>query len=228
VTGAATCEEVRESLSAVMDREWPALHREQVSEHLGGCPVCRSWEVRAHEATRRGRWGFPAPPDGLAEAITERLVVHPRSRWALPLRVVLGVVGWAIAVTALPALAFGVDPEATAHAAHELGSLNVALALALVLAAVQPRRAAGILPVFGGAMVLLVFTAGDDVLRGDTTWSHEAPHALVVAGFLLLLGLARTERDRTPPAPAPRTTTAGPAPGSAPVARRWGSQERAG
>jgi len=228
VTGAPTCVEVRESLSAVMDREWPALRREQVSEHLGGCPVCRSWEVRARDATRRVRLGFPAPSAGLDDRLTAAVVSRSRSRWAMPLRIALALVGWAIAVVSLPALVYGVDPEASMHAAHELGSLNVALALALVLAALRPRRAAGILPVLGGAMVLLVFTAGDDVLRGDTTWSHEAPHALVVAGFLLLLGLARTERDRTPPAPAPRTTTAGPAPGTTPVARGWGSQERAG
>jgi len=228
VTGAPTCEQVRESLSALMDREWPTLHREQVTEHLGGCPVCRSWEVRAHDATRRVRLGFPAPSPGLDDRLTAEVVSRSRSRWAIPLRIALALVGWAIAVVSLPALIYGVDPEATTHAAHELGSLNVALALALVLAAIRPRRAAGILPVFGGAVFLLVFTAGDDIFRGSTTWSHEAPHALVVAGFLLLLGLARTERDRTPAAPAPRTTTAGPAPGTTPVARRWGSQERAG
>ena len=228
MTGAPTCEAVRESLSALMDREWPSLRREQATEHLGACPECRSWQDRARDATRRVRLGFPAPPDGLAETIIGRVTSHPRSRWAVPLRIALAVVGLAIAVASLPALVYGVDPEAETHAAHELGSLNVALALALVLAAVRPRRAAGILPVFGGAVFLLVLTAGDDIVRGTTTWSHEAPHALVVAGFLLLLGLARTERDRTPVVPAPRSTTAGPAPGATPAGNRWGGQVRAG
>ena len=205
MTGAVSCPIVRESLSALMDQEWPALPREDVMAHLRACQDCRTWQDRAYTVTRRARAGSPAPPDGLALAVTHRLA--GRRRTGEPaLQVALGVVAAGVGLLALPALVLG-RAEASEHVAHELGALNLALAGAFLLAAFRPGRAAGLLPMFGILVVLLAVTAGDDLARGFTTWRHERPHAVVLAGFVLLVCLARMEARRTaPPAPGLRAT----------------------
>jgi predicted anti-sigma-YlaC factor YlaD len=109
----------------------------------------------------------------------------------------LVVVAGGVGLLALPALVFG-RAEAAAHVAHELGALNLALAGALLLAAIRPARAAGLLPVFGVVVVLLLVTAGDDLARGFTSWRHESAHALMIVGFVLLVCLARLESGRRP------------------------------
>ena len=198
------CEPVRESLSALMDREWPTLGREEVLAHLSECPDCRRWRDRAHEATRQTRAAVPQPPPALADSLLAALGGRRWSPWTLPVRVLLGLVGWGIAAFALPALVYGLDAEAPPHVAHEMGSLNVAIGLALALVALRPERARGVLPLFGVVVGLLVLTAGDDVVSGRTSWGHEAPHALVVAGFVLLLALVRLGRVPSRPDPLGR------------------------
>jgi predicted anti-sigma-YlaC factor YlaD len=200
-----SCEPVRESLSALMDREWPTLGRDEVMAHLDECADCRRWQDRAHAATRRARLSAPQPPDALAETLIMALAGRRWSRWMLPVRVLLAGVGWGIATFALPALIYGIDAEAPPHVAHEMGSLNVAIGLSLVLAAFRPRLATGVLPLVGAVVGLLVLTAGDDILRGSTTWQHEAPHALMVAGLVLLLAITRLERPSSGPDPRDRT-----------------------
>ena len=124
-----------------------------------------------------------------------------------------------VGLLALPALILG-EAEASEHVAHELGALNLALAGAFLLAALRPERAAGLLPMFGVLVVLLAVTAGDDLARGFTSWRHESPHAVVLAGFVLLICLARMESRRTaPPAPGRQRGATGDRP---PQGRRTG------
>jgi predicted anti-sigma-YlaC factor YlaD len=201
MTGAVSCATVRESLSALMDQEWPTLPREEVLTHLRGCPECRQWQDQARAATRGLRAAFPAPPPDLGLAVSRRLESRRRPG-ELVLQVALGLVAAGAGVLALPALVLG-RAEASEHVAHELGALNLALAGAFLLAAIRPSRAAGLLPLFGVVVALLLVTAGDDIVRGFTSWGHETTHALMVAGFVLLICLARLESARRPAPPAP-------------------------
>jgi predicted anti-sigma-YlaC factor YlaD len=201
MTGAVSCATVRESLSALMDQEWPTLPREEVLTHLRGCPDCRRWQDRARAATRGLRVAFPAPPADLGLSVSRRLAGRRRPG-ELVLQVALGLVAVGAGLPALPALILG-HAEASTHVAHELGALNLALAGAFGVAAIRPSRAAGLLPVFGVVVGLLLLTAGDDIVRGFTSWGHETEHSLMVAGFVLLVCLARLESARQPAPPAP-------------------------
>ncbi len=132
-------------------------------------------------------------------------------------RTLLVLVALACLALAAPALAFGQDAGAEVHEAHEMGSLEVGLAIGLLAAAWQPRRARGVLAVTGIAAALLVVTATDDISSGSTTVLHELPHALVVIGALLVWVLARRTPDIAPmwPIHAPVPV---PVPAPAPVA----------
>ena len=87
-------------------------------------------------------------------------------------------------------LLFGHDRSAPVHVAHEMGSFEVAVAIGFLVAARRPGRAMGMLSLMGVAAGLLVLTAALDLLAGRTGLSDEAPHLLVVAGWLLLRWLA--------------------------------------
>jgi predicted anti-sigma-YlaC factor YlaD len=212
------CAQVREALGALTDREWPALHREAIVTHLRACGACRRWQEQARAAARVVRAETPTPPVDLADIVIARLARRRRPGMVL-LQCALFGVGAAAATLAVPALVFG-RAEAPQHVAHELGALNVALALALMLSALSPRRSAGFLPVFGGLALLLLLTGGSDLHSGYTHWEHEVPHILFVVGFALLLLLTRAETAR-PPAPTPATRSpAASAPGAAAPSRR--------
>ena len=87
---------------------------------------------------------------------------------------------------AVPALLHGADEGAPLHVAHEVGSLDVALAVGFFAAAHRPSRARGMLPLAGAAAILLTVTAGADLASGDTAPLHELPHGVDVVGFALL------------------------------------------
>ena len=208
----ASCEPVQESLSALMDREWPTLTRDEVMAHLADCPDCRRWQDRAVRANRIARSAVPAAPVGLNESLLAALGGRRWSRWTLPVRILLGLVGWGIAAYAVPALVYGVDAEAPPHVAHEMGSLNVAIGLALVYVAFRPKHLGGVLPLFSVVVGLLLFTAGDDLFSGHTTPLREAPHALVAVGLVLLLVLNRLSRASSTPRPPDRSLAPAPTP----------------
>jgi hypothetical protein len=90
----------------------------------------------------------------------------------------------------IPALVFGTDGDAPIHVSHEMGSFALAVAVGFLVAAWRPARAQGMRALLGAAALLLVLTAGLDLARGSTSVSDEIPHALVVAGWLLLRRLA--------------------------------------
>jgi hypothetical protein len=104
----------------------------------------------------------------------------------------LGLVVAAMAQLALcgPVLLYGHDRSAPVHVAHEIGSFEVAVAIGFLVAARRPGRAMGMLSLTGVAAGLLVLTAALDLLAGRTNLADEAPHLIVVAGWLLLRRLA--------------------------------------
>ena len=100
-------------------------------------------------------------------------------RWPLP--------NWPYAYRLL---LFGQDHAAPVHVAHEMVFVDVAVAIGFLVAARRPARAMGMLSLVGIAAGLLVVTAVVDLMAGRTSLSDEAPHLLVVAGWLLLHRLA--------------------------------------
>jgi hypothetical protein len=102
----------------------------------------------------------------------------------------LAVVAVAQLALALPALLLGQDHSAPVHVAHEMDSLDVAVAVGFFVAARRPSRAIGMLGLVGVAAAMLVLTAGIDLGIGRTDLLDEAPHLAVVVGWVLLRRLA--------------------------------------
>jgi len=107
---------------------------------------------------------------------------------------VLALVQLAIAA---PMLILGHDHDAGVHAAHELGSFNLALAIAFVVGAVRPSLSAGLAWPCGVAAIGLAVTAVTDLFSGQTIGADEAQHLIAVAGAAVLVWQARTMGEKT-------------------------------
>lgn len=199
------CETIREGLSARLDGEEPGLDAEVLDLHLGSCPGCQAWVeeltalhriVRVREAepvpdlTAAILAAAPAPATG-PSAARGRAEPVSTARWAL----------FSVALTQLvlagPALLLGEDPGATVHVARELGAFDVALAVGLLVAAWQPARAWGLLPLAAALALVLGGTAVLDVVQGRAGSLGEVHHLLDLAGVAFLWWVAHDEHPRS-------------------------------
>jgi predicted anti-sigma-YlaC factor YlaD len=136
----------------------------------------------------------PAEPvPDLTAAIVAAHAPNPRreaARWSLV------VVATAQLLLALPSLL--VSDGAAVHTTRELGSWSAALAVGLLVAAWQPARARGMLPL--GLVLAGVLTLGAlvDIAAGTTAGAGESIHLLEIAGIALLWLLARREDEVVP------------------------------
>ena len=201
------CQPCREALSARIDGEDPGVPDELVERHLAGCRDCQAFADSAALVTRRLaiRPADPVPDltqPILAAAFADRREASARahraasgshwSRWALL------VVALTQMAMALPPMLLGHDGGASVHVARELGSWDLALALALLLVVLRPARATGLVP-FAAALVLaMAATAVIDVASGRAAVLGETQHLLDLAGLGLLWTIARGPVDTTP------------------------------
>ena len=195
------CLSAREAISARIDGEDPGLPGSALDAHLGSCADCRDWQQRAHELTRRARLGGPF----LERDLTAQVLAAVPPAWPGPRRLARGeglaqrggLVAVALAQLAItvPLLILGHDHDAGAHAAHELGSFDLALAIAFAVGAIRPALSAGLAWPCGAAATGLVVTAVADLIGGQTIGADEAQHLIAVAGAALLFWQARTIRS---------------------------------
>jgi len=205
-----TCTEIRDDLSARMDGEPTTLPEHTVAEHLETCGECTAWLQAARAFATQG---LSEPPDLTAAILTAVRTDEARradrrqrarsTRWTLAL---IALVQLALSG---PVLIFGHDHTAPVHVAHEIGSFDAALAIGLLLAAIRPRLAAGMLPLVGVITGLLLITAASDVVAGRTLATSEVPHLVDLVGLLLLARLAAATGGWAPPRlPSSRSTVA--------------------
>lgn len=192
-----SCAEAREAISALLDGDPSEVDREALEAHLASCASCRAWQEAAHRLTRLARLQrspAPRPSPQLYEALHGE-----RSQGARPRQVLTSIAGARVGLAAVavgqlvlsvPLLVLGDDRSAPVHVAHEMGSLEVAVAIGFLAAVRRPARAVGMLTLIGVAALLLVLTATVDLVAGHTTLLDEAPHLMVVAGWILLWRLA--------------------------------------
>jgi predicted anti-sigma-YlaC factor YlaD len=228
------CSPIREALSAALDHEDPGLPDHVVRQHLEGCRGCRAWadEVGVLHRLTRVRPAEPVPDltaaivaaADLHAAPTVRSAHQARSRRSGMLdgllREPISTVRWALftvaltqLVLAVPGVALGVGADATVHVTREIGSFDIALAVGLLVAAWQPSRAWGLLPLAGALGLVLGGTALVDMVDGSASTVGEAHHLLDLAGVALLWLVARQ-------APALSPTASRRRPGR-PAGRRW-------
>jgi predicted anti-sigma-YlaC factor YlaD len=210
------CHAYREAISARIDGETHDLEARALDSHLATCAGCAAWADAAIAVTRVARMSTAEAVPDLAGAIVARAgggpsrASRPTRTWeASPGAVArLGLVLVAVAqlFLAVPAL-LGHDLGASIHVAHEQGSWFLALGVGLLVAALQPRRAAALLPVVGALAAGFAFTMAVDIGAGRTQAAAEAPHGLAFLGLGFLWLLACEVRDlEVRQAPRRRTT----------------------
>jgi predicted anti-sigma-YlaC factor YlaD len=214
------CDRAREAISAQIDGEDPGVPDGALEAHLAGCAACRSWQQRAHLMTRRARLGGPFLDRDLTGQVLAAIPPAPaRRRLRLAVRAALLAVALGQLAITVPLLILGHDHDAGTHAAHELGSFDLALAIAFAVGAIRPALSAGLAWPCGIAAGGLVGTAIVDLIDGQTIGADEAQHLVAAAGAVLLLWQARTSGTRAEgadaagatdwPQAAPRSTAAG-------------------
>jgi predicted anti-sigma-YlaC factor YlaD len=202
------CDKFREAVSARIDGEDPGLPDGALDAHLEVCGDCRAWQQRAHAVTRRARLGGAFLGHDLTPSV---LAAAPAAatgrRRRLTQRAALAGVAVAQVAITVPLLLLGHDHDAGSHAAHELGSFDLSLAIAFAVGAIRPALAAGLAWPCAIAAAGLTGTAVIDLIGGQTPGADEAQHLIAVAGALLLIWQARVNGRR----PASGTSDAFPA-----------------
>jgi predicted anti-sigma-YlaC factor YlaD len=186
------CDRAREAISARIDGEDPGVPDGALEAHLAGCQACLDWEQRAHVITRRARLGGAFLDRDLTGRVLAAIPPAPaRRRMRLALRVALLAAALGQLAVTVPLLIMGHDHDAGAHAAHELGSFDLALAIAFAVGAIRPALSAGLAWTCGIAAAGLAGTAIADLLGGQAIGADEAQHLIAVAGAALLIWQAR-------------------------------------
>jgi predicted anti-sigma-YlaC factor YlaD len=187
------CDKVREAISAQIDGEEPGLPSDALAAHVAGCAACAEWQGRAHWVTRRVRLGGSFLDRDLTAGVLAAVPAAGPARPRLRLAQRAGLVALALAqlAIAVPMLFLGHDHGAGVHAAHELGSFNLALAIAFAVGATRPALSAGLAWPCGIAATGLVTTAIADLIGGQAIGADEAQHLVALAGAALLVWQSR-------------------------------------
>jgi predicted anti-sigma-YlaC factor YlaD len=194
------CDRFREAASARLDGEPIGLSVSSLDHHLATCPDCARWLEDATRLTRQARLSTLDVPD-LADAITADVVLPTRRvlRRRLLLRVALVAVGLVQLATAIPAISgTGLGMPMSEHAAHEGAAWTIAIGVAFLAAAMTPRRAAGLVPLLGTFIVVLIALSVHDIAAGAVGLDRLLTHIASVVGLLLLLAIDRAERALPP------------------------------
>jgi predicted anti-sigma-YlaC factor YlaD len=197
VTG--TCAAVREAVSACRDGEPAALAAGDVARHLAACRDCRTFEDGLEEVGRRTRVTaaaeVPDLSDTIVAAVAERTPARDRDRDRVRgLRLVVALAGVAQLLVAVPLLA-GVA-GAGGHLGRDLGAFELALGVGFLVAAFQPHRAPGVLPVAAVVVVTVVLGGAVDLVAGRATLLMELPHLSEIVGLAALWALYRRSPQR--------------------------------
>lgn len=205
------CDRIREAASARLDGEPLGMSETVLDEHLRCCPDCAAWLAAATAITRQLRLSADTDVPDLAATLQHDVVEPARKvdRRRRLLRAGLATVGVAQLAIAIPAIAGdSLGMAMAAHAAHEGAAWNLAIAVAFLAAAWQPRRSAGLVPLLATFMVVLAVLSVHDVVAGQVGLARIATHLAALLGLLLLVAADRTERSLPPR----RTATAGDEP----------------
>lgn len=179
-------------ISARLDGEGvlstPAEH------HLRACGACRDFERGAASLARRTRVRPAEPIPDLTDAVLARYE-RGRERRIELVRYALGAVAVTQLVLSVPAAVLGSTDGLSSHSGRELGAWGVALAIGLLVAAVEPSRARGLLPMAAALAAVMTIGAVADLLDGGAAPAAESVHLLELAGVAGLVALRRA----TPP-----------------------------
>jgi predicted anti-sigma-YlaC factor YlaD len=188
-----------------MDGEAEPVPAGETDRHLAECAACQSWQTRAIEVTRLVRVREVTATPDLTGRILQRapVVVNTRGWWS---RGALGVVALAqLTIGLSQILGMGTGPHSehggelpAGHRFNESTAWNLAVGVGLFWVVFRASAAAGVIPVLGGFVLVLLGLSTHDLIVGTAPVSRIAEHGLLVAGLLLLVIMHRQHRRPTP------------------------------
>lgn len=203
-----SCAEYRESLSARLDGEDSPAERAATDAHLAGCPACREWFEAAVAVTRLARVAVAPGVVDVTDAVLHAAPKPRRRRSLVPAaRVLLGVFGLAQFLLGAAQIS-GFDAAQHLHRSigggaghlwHESAAWNVAVGAGFGWIALRRARPTGIVPTLTAFVVVLSLLTVNDLIGGRVDVARVLSHSLIVAGYVIILYLARTGGDPAAP-----------------------------
>lgn len=231
------CDLSHDLLSADLDGELDPAERAGLDAHLDRCPACRAHAEALTRSHRALRVNVARPAPDLTASILAAHDERTRGRcaptvgrgsalatlrWRQDLRWVLGVLGSLQVAVAAP----GVLWPATEHLGHtgsHSAGWDLAFGLGLVVVALQPWRARGMLPLAAAVAVVMVGTVVGDAVSGRAEPMPQLSHVIEVVSLALLWAFSRWYRGETPLNPGFGAGDGGIAGGGAAALRVLGS-----
>ena len=193
------CDLWEEAISARADGEPDTIDPRLLEAHLSGCVACRTFAENVHVLRRQASVDLAASmPDLSAHVVKTARANDRRSVWWV-LRLALAVVSAQILVFSVPALLLGHSRGSDEHSARHLGSFAVAYAIGLMVVALRPAKARGMLPLTASLAGCLAVTAVIDIAQGRVPALTESRHIPEVVGLVLVWVLATPKRFAATP-----------------------------
>ena len=196
-----SCDPWLEAISARADGEDTPIDSRLIDAHLATCASCRAFAANVHDLRRAAAVDVAVPLPDLAGVVVKAARLADRGSVWWVLRLGLGVVAIQVLVLSTPALLLGHAAGSDAHAARHQGSFAIAYAIGLLVVALRPAKARGMLPLAAALAGCLAITAIIDISDGRTPMVAELHHLPELVGLLLVWLLAR---PASLPAPAQR------------------------
>jgi predicted anti-sigma-YlaC factor YlaD len=189
------CLVAREAMSAHLDGERYVVASGVVADHLANCVACREWHTAAETLNEAVQVARAEPTADLTPAI---LVAIGDAADARQRQRQLGACRWILAVCAVLQFAVAVpafmgmgEIGMAIHLDHEIGCWDLGLAFGFLIAALQPSRAWGMLPLIFVVGTALGTTSLVDIYAGHVSAERESMHLIQFIGFVFTFLMAR-------------------------------------
>lgn len=189
-----SCDPWMEAISACADGESPTIDARLLDAHLASCADCRAFAENIPRVARAASIQVAAPMIDLSGHVVRAARSADRGSVWWVLRLGLGVVAVQVIILSAPALFLGRSAGSDEHAARHLGSFAIAYAIGLLVVALRPAKARGMLPLAAALAGCLAITAVIDIFDGHTPVVAEVRHIPEVIGLILVWVLATGKR----------------------------------
>jgi predicted anti-sigma-YlaC factor YlaD len=165
-----------------------------VDAHLDACDACRRWYEDAAFITRLARVDAgSAAAGGIPDSVLDATPRRTRAEVANLLRVLLALLGAGQILLAIAQLTgpMGARDTALAHMMHEFTAWNAAIGASFLFIAWRRTRPAALLPLLTAFVGVLIVLSVDDVLHGDVSAGRLGTHALLLAGYVVVVAMSR-------------------------------------
>jgi predicted anti-sigma-YlaC factor YlaD len=193
-----TCDPWLEAISARADGEPATIDDRLVDAHVATCASCRLFAANVHALRRAAAVEVALAQPDLSGVVVKAARLADRGSVWWVLRLGLGVVAIQVLVLSVPALLLGHAAGSDQHAARHQGSFAIAYAIGLLVVALRPAKARGMLPLAAALAGCLAITAIIDISDGRTPMVAELHHLPELVGLLLVWLLARPARLPAP------------------------------